>query len=617
MKISLRRERCDSLVQPGIVLRIMTIEDSNQAMTTSASETRSAAPSAASNRAGPWQTIEVFAGWCLRREAPRWRPSVFRMTVLIPVALAWLEAATIWPDLRHPGMGAEATRQLLWLAAMAVFGGGVQFASKAVCWEVSPEMRDLVRLTGIEAKTLLWATTLSRWWTIGWSVLLMLPLAMFARTLGGVSSDQLLAGAYGLALLAALTGGFGMLAGVLTFDAKNPEKTASTATWLGLVIYNVGFVLLAQAIYWGNWLIAGNVSQSLDRLCQRIAYGAPVVSLANALWSPDLFTPSDPGYWLHFLTAIVCAALATVAIELRFRSSAKPADADSSDGLPSLHLSMTGGSDVEEGHSGPSGSGVEERTGQSAPPPGREVVAVRVVRPVASGRRPRCSDRPFFWKDVYVLSDERKWLNTWTLFYFAATIGVLLLGVVSLLLSVVSNDDSDRYLVVVVAIFSIVVAAIILALRFDALLTAEFRDRTWGSLMLLPVDPCDLLLTKLGATLYEQRFAALPVGASLIALVMLGPGEAIVGAGMTAVIAMLASGLLCQTSCINQLLGKAWWVGLCQAIGFIAVIVAASAIWLNCGLWPGFVLTGAFLSGIVLVVQFGCVNRLARNWVET
>ena len=523
---------------------------------------------------------------------------------------AGLLAATIWPNLRHPGMGREAVRQLLFIAAVVVFGGGIQFASKAVCWEISPEMRDLVRLTGLDAKTLLWATTLSRWWTIGWSLLLLLPLAMFAYTLGGVTSDQLLAGAYGLALLAALTGGFGMLASVLTADAKNPEKTATNMTSLGLIFYNFSFVLLAQAIYWGSWLIAGDASPSLDRLCKRISLSTPTVSLMNALRSPDLFDPADPGYWFHFLAAIGCAALATLAIELRFRSSASAADATASDGLPSLQFSKQERADLESGLSCPSGSGDEERTGKSAHPPSYEAASARIPIPVASGRRPRCSDRPFFWKDVYVLSDERKWLNTWTLFYCAATVGVLFL-------SVVSTDNSDRYRIVVMAVTSVVLAAILLSLRFDALLTVEFRDRTWGSLMLLPVDPLHLLRTKLWAAMWEQRFVTLPMGVALVALLMVGPEEAIVGAGMTAAIATLVCCLLCQTSCINQLLGKKWWAGPCQALGFIAILVASIAIWLNCGLWPGFVLTGTFLAGIMLVLHFSCVNPLARDWIET
>ena len=211
------------------------------------------------------------------------------------------------------------------------------------------------------------------------------------------------------------------------------------------------------------------------------------------------------------------------------------------------------------------------------------------------------------------MSDERKWLNTWTLFYFAATIGVLLL-------SVSSFDNSGPFhmvVVLVVANISVVGASLIVSLRFDALLTAEFRDRTWGSLMLLPVDPCELLLTKLWAALWEQRFAALPVGVALVSLSLVGPSEVIVATGMAAVIAPLSSCLLCQMSCINQLLGKAWWVGPCQAIGFIAVLVASIAIWQTLGQWPGFVMTATLLVSIMVGVQFGIVNRLARNWVET
>ena len=124
-------------------------------------------PANDAHRLGFGVTTCVFAEWCLRREAPKWRPSVYRMTLLIPIVLAGLEAATIWPNLRHPGMGREAVRQLLFIAAVVVFVGGIQFASKAVCWEVSPEMRDLVRLTGLDAKTLLWSKTLACWWTIG------------------------------------------------------------------------------------------------------------------------------------------------------------------------------------------------------------------------------------------------------------------------------------------------------------------------------------------------------------------------------------------------------------------------------------------------------------------
>ena len=545
----------------------------------------------------------IFAEWCLQREMPRWLPSVYRMSFLIPALLAWLEMAVIWPDLKHPGAGREAVQHLLWFAAAVVLVGGVQFAAKAVCWELSLEMRDIVRLTGLDAKLLLWSKTLACWWTIAWSLLLMLPLVPFARTLGGVMIDQLLVGLHGLLLLAALTAGFGMLASVLTAGTKNPEKMAASATSLGLLIYNLSFVFLSLSLFWGTWLITGAVSPELKLVFSRIALCAPAVSVTNALRSPFLFTPSAPAYWMHYLTAIACAALATLVIEFRSRSSVSSMEAETADERPSFQPSK-----MKLEVSASSTSGVEQQMvldSASVHSPQHAAIKVRSN----SGGRPRCSDQPFLWKDIYVLSDERKRINPWTLCYLAATIGLILLGVIS-------TDIADRYRLMGLAIPCIVVTAVLLSIRFDALLTAEFRDRTWGSLMLLPIDPCDLLQTKLCATLWEQRFGILPVGVAFLAQTLIGPGDAVVALGMTSAIALIASGLLCQMSCINQLLGKAWWVGLCQTIGFITVIVIAFAIWLNCGLWLGFVLTSLFLAIVLGLVQYGCVNRLARGWVE-
>ena len=542
-------------------------------------------------------TVPVFAEWCLQQEAPRWPPGFVRLSLLIPVVGAGCLVVWAWPRLRFPVAGTKAIQELLLLAAAVIVIGGIQFASKAACWELSVEMRDIVRLTGLGAATLLWTRTLARWWTIGWSLVLLLPFASFAFTLGSVRSDQLVAGAFGLGMLAALVGGFGMLAGVLSADAKNPEKSASSATWLLLLIYGASFVIVPQLIYWGGYLLFdGEVPAAVSLFSRRVGSWQPTSNVINALRSPTLFSPTDAGYWLHFLTAIGCAAAATLVIGFRFRSSVSSVDLATSDERASVRLSNTK-MVSDDGYSCPSGLVVEDnenRTGRSAHPP---------------RRRPRCSERPFFWKDVYILSDEGKRLNGWTLFYIAAAIGVLIL-------SISSQVRPDRELVVVVAILSVVVAILLLAVRFDALLTAEFRDRTWGSLMLLPVDPCKLLLTKLWAAMWEQRFALLPVGAALTALAISGQQAMIVATVMTCVIASISCCLLCQMSCLNQLLGKVWWISLCQIVGFLAVVIASIAIWASTGLWVGFVLTGAFLVGIVLGVQFACVNPVARSWVE-
>jgi hypothetical protein len=541
-------------------------------------------------------TTLVFAEWCLRREAPRWPPGFVRLSLLIPVVSACCVAVWAWPHLRFPGAGTEAIRELLLLAAAVIVVGGIQFASKAVCWELSTEMRDIVRLTGLGAGTLLWTRTLSRWWTIGWSLVLLLPFASFAFTLGNVRSDQLAAGAFGLGMLAALVGGFGMLAGVLTADAKNPEKSASSATWLLLLIYGASFVIVPQLIYWGGyWLMDGNVPASVSLFSNRVGSWQPTISVINALRSPTLFSPTDAGYWLHLLTAIACSSLATLAMGFRFRSNLSSADPAMSDerALQQSSKSIA----AKDERSCPSGLAVEDnekRTSRRGHP---------------RRRRPRCSDRPFFWKDVYILSDAGKRLNGWTLFYIAAAIGMLIL-------IIGQPDYPNRDWTVVVANISIVVAILVLSVRFDALLTAEFRDRTWGTLMLLPVDPCDLLLSKLWAAMWEQRFAVLPVGLAQASLGYWGSSQMVVATAMAAVISFICCCLFCQMSCLNQLLGKAWWIGPCQILGLIAIIVASSILWGLTGLWPGFVLTVAFLIGIVIVIQVGFVNPVARNWVE-
>ena len=89
----------------------------------------------------------VFVQWCLRREALNpWN----YLEILFPLSVAgivsWRELSFRW----YPGQGTALLRILFGISASFIFVGGVRHASKAVCWEVSREQRDLVRLTGIE-----------------------------------------------------------------------------------------------------------------------------------------------------------------------------------------------------------------------------------------------------------------------------------------------------------------------------------------------------------------------------------------------------------------------------------------------------------------------------------
>ncbi len=585
-------------------------------------------------RIGLGAVTRVFVGWSLRHEATRWRPALL---MVLPLLVAGVLAATTWFTWRwpRPVTGRVAMLQLIWVAAVAIGFGGVQYASKAVCWELSREMRDIVRLTGLNAQTLLWAKTLTRWGTICWSLLLLLPLALLAFTLGGVARDQLVAGAFGLALIAALVGSMAMLAGVLTCNAQNPEKMAANVTGSVLVIYNMAFAAVSQMIYWGWWWTTGDTAP-VELFCRQLALYSPSVSVSQALTSPGLFSPLELGYWMHFVTAAVCAGVASLGMHFQWQSDASDGrlvEEEASQGRavgqrrklwaryftstrvrpePALGLDdralLT---DVEQTAERPSVTSGVSTMGADAEEPGglRHPAQTRVVAARPS-RRPRCSDRPFFWKDVYILSEERKRVNLMSLFYVVAAMGLFSF------LAVIAHDTRDfGGAAIFFSIMSIIVASLVISVRFDSLLTAEFRDRTWGSLMLLPVDPCHLLFTKLWAALWEQRFVVLPVGVAQVTLLLAMPTGAYV-AGIAVVFAPLAACLMCQMSAINQLLGKKWWVGIVQAVAFIAVLVGSGVMFAMCGVAPGFALTTVFLTAILLATQFWLIHPLARSWSE-
>ncbi len=578
-------------------------------------------PAPDARQIGIGAVTRVFVGWSLRHEATRWRPA---LVMLLPLLVAGVLAATTWTTWRwpRPMTGRVAMLQLIWVAAVAIGFGGVQYASKAVCWEMSREMRDIVRLTGLNAQTLLWTKSLTRWGTIGWSLLLLWPLALLAFTLGGVRLDQLVAGAFGLALIAALVGSMAMLAGVLTCNAENPEKMAANITGTVLVIYNLAFAAVSQAIYWGWWATKGDTAP-VDLVCLQLALYSPSVSVSQALASPSLFSPLEVGYWMHFVSAAVCAGVASLGMHFQWYSSVgdgrlveEAASQDRavdqrrgiwaryfSSNLVRLERVIDGGELTSQTDDEQTKRADAEEPGGLRRPAQKQVVAV------SSTGRPRCSDRPFFWKDVYVLSEERKRVNWASLFYVVAAIGL------AAFLAVIAQSQDFGGAAIFFSIISIIVASLVISVRFDSLLTVEFRDRTWGSLMLLPVDPCSLLFTKLGAAMWEQRVVALPVGVAQVALLLAMPTGAY-AVGIAAVFAPLGACLMCQMSAINQLLGKKWWVGLVQAVAFIVVLVGAGVMFATCGVAPGFALTTFFLTVILFATQFWLVHPLARSWSE-
>lgn len=535
----------------------------------------------------PDSTLVLFE-WSLRREAPGWLPKLRHLSILVPVILACVIAAVFWPHMRYLSAGRDAVRGLMIAAVVAVIGGGVQVASRAICWQISSEMRDLVRVTGVNLRMLLWSTTFAHWWTIGWSVVLLLPLGALAVTMGGVSNSQLTSIIYGLTLLASLTAAFGMLSSILMASTKNHERSTSSLTIMGMILYNAMFSLVAAVIVFANAVVFNHASPFWDKLADTISSMSPWFNIRMALFSYQLFDPSEPGYWMHYFTAIFFAGLATWLVEWQFRKSPEPA----ADGSPSI-------------------APVAKKTKTASAP--QDAGAARPTSPAvaeipSSGRR-RCTERPFFWKDVYVLSEERRSVNIWTVFYVCAAFGVALLALIS-------TDYNDRYRCSVMSVVSLIWVGLIVSLRFDSLLTAEFRDRTWGSLMLLPVDPVGMLWTKLGAALWEQRFVVIPTGLAQLIVLAFGQAVSIIIAVIVAMFSIVVCGLLCQMSCLNQLLNKAWWVGPVLTAGCVATVFITILLGVFSGGWIGSFVSAGFLVALVLVLQYACINPLARNWVE-
>jgi hypothetical protein len=60
-----------------------------------------------------------------------------------------------------------------------------------------------------------------------------------------------------------------------------------------------------------------------------------------------------------------------------------------------------------------------------------------------------------------------------------------------------------------------------------------------------------------------------------------------------------------------------WWLGPCQIIGFVAVTVGVMTIWIQCGLWLGFVLAELFLIAVVSILYRTAIQPAVRQWIET
>ena len=464
-----------------------------------------------------------------------------------------------------PAQGAELLENLLFIAAFFIFFGGVIHASKAVCWEVSRELRDLIRLTGIESSTLLWCQSLSRWWTIALSIILILPLAMYARTMGGIAGDQLFSGGCWLMLLAVLTAGFAMVASVSSNRAANAETTAATGSFLLMLIYHVlfwvvsAFIGLAMPYLYSQFGIAAG-SRVQQAAILALGY-APITGFYQGLKSPATFSLLDSSFWLHFITAFLSMWASKIVMTSRLRVTTQG----------------------------------EELLAE----PG--IVPQKVIKRASS--RPRCSDRPFFWKDTYILGAGR-WSQVWWTFLSG-------IGLLALIGSTIRNVDSPEVLPLVFGIIAVCLLPCVIAVRFDALLTAEFRDNTWNSLMLLPIDPRIPIVAKIQAAAWERRAMFVPVivGAAIASY------WNVIAVIIAATIASLAGMLMIEVSILNQFYSKSWWVGPVTGIIIVLMIAVVIPFWAFFSITSGFVVTILAIAVFDLCI-YSHINWRLNHWTE-
>ena len=501
-----------------------------------------------------WHVFWVFLEWCIQREALRlWNYTI----ILAPILMAGYFVRSLLFR-AFPAHGSELLEKLLFIAAIFIFFGGVIHASKAVCWEVSLELRDLVRLTGIDPASLLWCKSLARWWTIALSIILIVPIAMYARTIGGITGDQLFAGGCWLLLASVLTAGFAMVASVSSNRAANAETTAATGSFLLMLIYHMLFWvasafigLVVPYLYSQFGLAAGSWVQRAAMI--PLSY-APVTGFYRSLKSPATFSLFGPAFWLHFITAFLCMWAAKIVMRSRLRVTTQGDEPFVASGI----------------------------------------VPRKVINRASS--RPRCSDRPFFWKDTYILGAGR-WSQVWWAFLSG-------IGLLALIGSTIRNVDSAEVLPLVFGIIAICLLPCVIAVRFDALLTAEFRDNTWNSLMLLPIDPRIPIMAKIQAAAWERKAMFVPVivGAAIASY------WNVIAMIIAATIALLVGILMIEVSILNQFYSKSWWVG--PVTGIVIVLMIAVVI----PFWAFFSIASGFVATILAIAVFNFCIYAHINW---
>lgn len=503
----------------------------------------------------------TFWEWCLFRSVSSRQTQVALMLPLVIVAFAMLW--TPWFRFWYPNQGRDLLRFLFIVASFAIVVGGGTHAAQAVCWEISHESRELVRLTGIGPLALLMCKSVTCWLTIGCSLLLLWPVVCFAGTLG-IGADQFWSCGWGLLVLGALTSGMASIAAVSATDSENASSAAMSAVLILLVMYHLLYVFAATFVYLGFCCVGGELGRQIPfESWWRIPYdfawqSTPISVLIRANFDPRGFTPLAPTYWIHFVVAVICYRMAGIVMVRRLRSN-RPL-----------------GTDVPESITAPGGS--------------------------ISIHRPKCVGDPFFWKDAHVLAGGTRSQHRWSVTYLCWALGILVAGSMGL----------QWQLPVVMGVLTVCALPLIFAMRQDALFAAEIRLQTWESLMLLPIDRRKLFWAKFRAVAWEQRSALLPAGVAMVSGGMFQP-LVLISVG---VIAVLIGILACQVLAISRIGTRHASIWGILAAVLLILIGACLSLCSAFEFWVGFGASVSLTIGAIFALQAFLKYEL-QAWSES
>jgi ABC-type transport system involved in multi-copper enzyme maturation permease subunit len=200
-----------------------------------------------------------------------------------------LLAETSTMSTRMNAAGRALLGELAYTAAACITLFGISLFSSVITEEKEEQTIGLLRMAGLRPLAILLAKSGARVWDVLLVFAAVLPFALLAVTLGGVSTIQVIACAIALAAYLLMLAGIGVLLSVLRPTGQD------AAAWL------VGVLILTQVVPWLFWSAPW---------AQAVTAASIWVRLGALLYSATPLSLVSTQLWVSLLVAVCCYALA-------------------------------------------------------------------------------------------------------------------------------------------------------------------------------------------------------------------------------------------------------------------------------------------------------------------